>query len=1846
MARRGSFNRSLNERIYQKLIVLISTLIASGAILANPVGGEVTAGSATITQTPGNTQINQTSDKAIINWNSFNIGAAEKTHFQQPNTNSITLNRIDPSQGVSEIYGSLSSTGRLILVNQAGIYFGPSARVDVGGIIASTVGISDANFLAGKYIFDQTSSMYQGSVINQGTIIAANHGLVALVGSNVSNEGYIQANRGNIVLASGSKFTVDFVGDGLIHFAVDAPASNSSGKPAVNNSGKLIADGGKIVMTAKAAEHVLDKVVNMSGVAEARSVYEHDGEIILDGGESGVVHVTGIINAFASLGSNAKGGIVKILGADVRLESAEINVSGDIGGGKILVGGNFYGAGPERNAVFTLVDASSSLNANALTRGNGGQIAVWSDAVTNVHGNISAQGGVFSGNGGMVETSGHYLNIHGVKVSTLAPAGKTGNWLLDPSDLTICTSCTTTATSSSNTYSNNASNSNLLVTDLTSALASNNITVQTTNTGSGGNGDIFVNTNITWASANSLTLSAYRNITSTATITNTGGGSVVLRADNTGTGTGTVSFSGGNNVALSGGSGTVSVYYNPTTFGTQDTIYTGGTTATRYMLINSLGTSTDSATTATLGALSNNSSLWSGNFALGADIDASATSTWNTSSGINAIGNSTTAFTGNFDGQFFTISNLFKSSLNLQGNTSGFFGTVNTSGTIKNLILRDLNFSAPQFNIVTFGGLMGTLTAGTVTSIAIINPTLSSISNFNSMGGIIGLVNGGTLSNSYVQGGSVIENNITGTNPTVIRVGGAVGVNVGTISNVYSTAKVEGYRIAGGLVGQNNTGTISSSFSTGPVSVTSTPTSLGGLVGQELGTTSNSYWDTDTSGRSTSAAGTGKTTAQLQQTLQTGFSASTWGIIAGDGTAANGSYPYLSTFFSSTPRVISGTVPSGTTSGSTIKLAYNGSVLDTSIVGANGFYYFLEENGAIANSAPFLVYLSGSNNQANIVGLAPASDASAVLLNMTADNTINIYGNTTAITNTNLGTALGALSSTDILYSASGANLTVGNATNTTVDFYTRSTSSNNAGTISTAATTYTIDGTIARGNSGNATTSLTFSGPVNINTTSVTTSGLQNYQGNIVLGASPTLTGSVITLGSSGSNTITNGGNTLILANTSPSTMNSILSGTGGLTLSSSSTLSLLSANTFTGATTILAGTLANGVANALPIATALSVTGIFDLAGFAQQVASVAGSGTVTDSGAAAIFTINNSSASSFNGTLAGNLSLTKSSTGTLTLNGASTYSGATTVNAGVLNVANATGLSTSAVTVASGAELDISGVTINNAITLNGGTLGGIGTSSLSGNITLGGASTISASNSSDALTLSGTINGGSALTLSGSGSVTMAGVVGGSTPLSSLTSNAGTTVLSNNVTTSGSQTYNNAVSLNGSPTLSSSGGDFTFGSTITGNGNNLTISGSGNSSLTLQVGNAVWTVSAANAGSIAGIIGSGVFSFSGIKSLLGGSGTNSFILSGGTLSGLIFGGSSGNNTLTADNINNIWTLTSANAGTVTGVTGGFTFIQNLVGGSSSDSFTLNGGTLSGLINGSGGSNTLTGGNVANTWTLSGANAGSLTGLGSGFSSIQNLVGNAVSDTFIFNNGSSISGNLVGGSGSATMDLSRVGSNITLTLTGSGSSHGSQGTSNVCIGGTFNNIDTAYGNGNSNSGTQFSIVVPNKSNQVYITGSSNAVNGYIADPFAFNNATTIVGQGSTTITFNVSALLNASTGEATINGKTINFSNISPDAYFGNFSVQSTSDGTEVSAVIGAMTQSSVTLSNTSSTSSDQSQSETSDSSESSSSSSTVNTPVANVSQGLQNIQNAQTQQDAAVQNSTTVTTKPSC
>src|SRR5207302_4563489 len=140
----------------------------------------------------------------------------------------------------------------------------------------------------------------------------------------------------------------------------------------------------------------------------ANSLVQRNGEIVLDGGSAGVVSNTGTLTA-SGADAGTTGGTVKVLGDKVGLfNGTRIDASGDAGGGTVLIGGNFHGAGPEQNASQTIVAQDATINADAVTTGNGGNVAVWSNDGTQFFGSVSARGGAQRGDGGFVEVSGEH----------------------------------------------------------------------------------------------------------------------------------------------------------------------------------------------------------------------------------------------------------------------------------------------------------------------------------------------------------------------------------------------------------------------------------------------------------------------------------------------------------------------------------------------------------------------------------------------------------------------------------------------------------------------------------------------------------------------------------------------------------------------------------------------------------------------------------------------------------------------------------------------------------------------------------------------------------------------------------------------------------------------------------------------------------------------------------------------------------------------------------------------------------------------------------------------------------------------------------------------------------------------------------------------------------------------------------------------------------------------------------------------------------------------------------------------------------------------------------------------
>src|SRR6516165_3542388 len=378
-----------------------AVLAAAFSAYANPKGGQVSGGSAVITQTnPSRLDIVQSTDRAAIDWQSFSIAPNEQTNFQQPASTSMTLNRVAPGDP-SVIAGRLTASGQIVIVAPSGMIFSKGAVVDVNSIVATTTDISNANFMAGRMRFDKPSTDPRATVVNQGTITVAQKGLAALVGPAAANSGVIQAKLGKVVLGGAQTYTVDFYGDGLISFDVGPKVktvpTGPDGLPVkslVSNTGRIDAPGGTVLLTADAAAEIIGNVIDARGQITARTSGPTPGSVTIDAGPGGAASLSGKIDV-SGLKPGQTGGSATLTGGAVNLAStARIDARGDAGGGTVRVGGGPHGKDPTvRNAQTTSVAAGAVIDASATGIGNGGQVAVWSDQATRFDGTINALGG-------------------------------------------------------------------------------------------------------------------------------------------------------------------------------------------------------------------------------------------------------------------------------------------------------------------------------------------------------------------------------------------------------------------------------------------------------------------------------------------------------------------------------------------------------------------------------------------------------------------------------------------------------------------------------------------------------------------------------------------------------------------------------------------------------------------------------------------------------------------------------------------------------------------------------------------------------------------------------------------------------------------------------------------------------------------------------------------------------------------------------------------------------------------------------------------------------------------------------------------------------------------------------------------------------------------------------------------------------------------------------------------------------------------------------------------------------------------------------------------------------------
>jgi filamentous hemagglutinin family protein len=517
-------------------------ILFQNSVEANPNGATIINGQVSIDRSLENITTITNSPNAIINWQNFNISQNEITRFIQQNSQSAVLNRVI-GQNPSEILGQLISNGQVFLINPNGIVFGANSVIDTQGMIASTLNLSNQDFLKGNYHF--VAGNNAGNILNQGIIRAGEDGNIILIAPDIENSGIISTEGGQITLAAGSELTLTNLDSPEIQFQIQAPENK------VLNMGKILTQGGAINLFAGSITH--------SGELNANSVeVDKQGNIKLVALQDVNLNNQSLITANHAIG---KGGNIQITADTIAIkDESEISVTGQTGGGEILIGGDYQGKNPDiHNAITTTINTNAMINANAKLDKDGGRIIVWSDDTTIMRGTINAKGGENSGDGGFVEVSGkQHLLIDGL-VDVTAKNGETGKLLLDPGSVNIQAGANTAPTSPFDTV-----NKDWLQDQLDNA----NVTIKTSNSTNGAAEDIHVNTSITWNSGNFLELIAGNDINLNYPVTNTGIGDLILTAGDTiSSGSSIIAA----NISLNGGA----LKINGNSLWTNDTTITG-----------------------------------------------------------------------------------------------------------------------------------------------------------------------------------------------------------------------------------------------------------------------------------------------------------------------------------------------------------------------------------------------------------------------------------------------------------------------------------------------------------------------------------------------------------------------------------------------------------------------------------------------------------------------------------------------------------------------------------------------------------------------------------------------------------------------------------------------------------------------------------------------------------------------------------------------------------------------------------------------------------------------------------------------------------------------------------------------------------------------------------------------------------------------------------------------------------------------------------------------------------------------------------------------------------------------
>ncbi|EAQ5735809.1 filamentous hemagglutinin N-terminal domain-containing protein [Salmonella enterica] len=537
---------------------LIAGLLPAMALAADlPTGGQIVGGQGSISTSGNQMTIHQQTQNMATNWHSFDIGKNNTVQFVQPNSSSVALNRVTGASG-SQIMGTLKANGQVFILNPNGVLFGKNARVDVGGLVASTKNISTTDFMKGQYTLSGSGNP-GAQVVNQGSLTTSKGGYIVLAGERVSNSGTVTTPSGKTILAAGKTVTLQLDNGGLTSVSVNGSVVNAL----VENQGLISATNGQVYLTAKGQDMLLNTVVNNSGTVEAKGLANRGGEIVLNGGDSGVVSQSGHLLADSQTG---QGGKITLEGQNIHLAGGSLTTAtGKTGGGEVYVGGGWQGQDSHiKNASKVVMDKTATVDVSATENGNGGTAVLWSDDYTNFRGTVLAKGGAKSGDGGRVETSSHRNLQASGAVDASARAGHGGEWLLDPTDVTIVgagadTGIDSATADGTDIFTPTASGGQILNSSIVNQLnAGTSVTVKTSGTDTDGEtGNITVNANIikTAGTDAKLTLLADNNISTGDNVSigaTTGKLNLDLLAGNT-TNNASISLGKFINISLNGG---------------------------------------------------------------------------------------------------------------------------------------------------------------------------------------------------------------------------------------------------------------------------------------------------------------------------------------------------------------------------------------------------------------------------------------------------------------------------------------------------------------------------------------------------------------------------------------------------------------------------------------------------------------------------------------------------------------------------------------------------------------------------------------------------------------------------------------------------------------------------------------------------------------------------------------------------------------------------------------------------------------------------------------------------------------------------------------------------------------------------------------------------------------------------------------------------------------------------------------------------------------------------------------------------------------------------------------------